>query len=103
VAIPNPNPADVLGGQVWPSFFRKDLPTLRRRRSGDLIETGRKLNQSEPIPCSEPRAASAFAGDLDDKNSTGRAGRLSLDWWATIVAGVVVLLAVAGLLARIPW
>jgi hypothetical protein len=40
---------------------------------------------------------------IDDENSTGRAGRLSLDWWATIVAGVVVLLAVAGLLPRIPW
>jgi hypothetical protein len=75
-AIPNPNPADVLGGQVWPSFFRKDLPTLRRRRSGDAIETGRKLNQSEPIPCSEPRAASASLVTVDDKNSTGRAGRL---------------------------
>jgi len=30
-------------------------------------------------------------------------GRISLDWWATIVAGVVVLLAVAGLLPKIPW
>ena len=30
-------------------------------------------------------------------------GRLGLDWWATIVAGVVVLLAVAGLLPKIPW
>jgi hypothetical protein len=39
----------------------------------------------------------------DDENSTGRAGRLGLDWWATIVAGVVVLLAVAGLLPKIPW
>jgi hypothetical protein len=29
--------------------------------------------------------------------------RISLDWWATIVAGVVVLLAVAGLLPKIPW
>jgi hypothetical protein len=40
---------------------------------------------------------------VDDENSTGRAGRLSLDWWATMVAGVVVLLAVAGLLPKIPW
>ena len=30
-------------------------------------------------------------------------GRISLDWWATIVAGIVVLLAVAGLLPKIPW
>jgi hypothetical protein len=32
-----------------------------------------------------------------------RLGRISVDWWATIVAGVVVLLAVAGLLPKIPW
>jgi hypothetical protein len=32
-----------------------------------------------------------------------RVSRISLDWWATIVAGVVVLLAVAGLLPKIPW
>jgi hypothetical protein len=32
-----------------------------------------------------------------------RLGRISLDWWATIVAGFVVLLAVAGLLPKIPW
>jgi hypothetical protein len=36
-------------------------------------------------------------------NWAGRVGRLGLDWWATIVAGAVVLLAVAGLLPRIPW
>jgi hypothetical protein len=30
-------------------------------------------------------------------------GRIGLDWWATIVAGVVVLLAVAGLLPKVPW
>jgi hypothetical protein len=32
-----------------------------------------------------------------------RLGRIGVDWWATIVAGVVVLLAVAGLLPKIPW
>ncbi|MFZ3292419.1 MAG: hypothetical protein WA622_20855 [Mycobacterium sp.] len=32
-----------------------------------------------------------------------RLGRICVDWWATIVAGVVVLLAVAGLLPKIPW
>ena len=30
-------------------------------------------------------------------------GRIGVDWWATIVAGVIVLLAVAGLLAKIGW
>jgi hypothetical protein len=28
---------------------------------------------------------------------------IGVDWWATIVAGIVVLLAVAGLLPKIPW
>jgi hypothetical protein len=32
-----------------------------------------------------------------------RLGRIGVDWLATIVAGVLVLLAVAGLLPRIPW
>jgi hypothetical protein len=32
-----------------------------------------------------------------------RLGRIGVDWWATIVAGLVVLLAVAGLLPKIPW
>jgi hypothetical protein len=29
--------------------------------------------------------------------------RLSEDWWATLLAGVIVALAVAGALPRIPW
>jgi hypothetical protein len=32
-----------------------------------------------------------------------RLARIGVDWWATIVAGIVVLLAVAGLLPKIPW
>lgn len=40
----------------------------------------------------------------NDAPTTGeRLGRIGVDWWATIVAGVVVLLAVAGLLPKIPW
>ena len=33
------------------------------------------------------------------------AGRFNIgvDWWATIVAGVFVVLAVAGVLPKIPW
>jgi hypothetical protein len=34
---------------------------------------------------------------------TERLAAIGVDWWATIVAGVVVLLAVAGLLPTIPW
>jgi hypothetical protein len=32
-----------------------------------------------------------------------RLARIGVDWWATIAAGIVVLLAVAGLLPKIPW
>lgn len=28
---------------------------------------------------------------------------IGLDWWATIVAGVIVVLAVADVLPKIPW
>jgi hypothetical protein len=30
-------------------------------------------------------------------------GRIGVDWWATIVAGAIVLLAVAALLPKIGW
>jgi hypothetical protein len=30
-------------------------------------------------------------------------GRLGTDWWATIVAGVITVLAVTNLLPKIPW
>ncbi|MCV7331493.1 hypothetical protein [Mycobacterium cookii] len=36
-------------------------------------------------------------------SGAGHLARISVDWWATIVAGIVVLLAVAGLLPKIPW
>jgi hypothetical protein len=29
--------------------------------------------------------------------------RLSVDWWATIVAGVIAVLAVFDVLPKIPW
>ena len=32
-----------------------------------------------------------------------RLGRIGIDWWATIVAGVIAVLAVADLLPKIPW
>ncbi|WP_197281126.1 MULTISPECIES: hypothetical protein [unclassified Mycobacterium] len=32
-----------------------------------------------------------------------RLGSISVDWWATAVAGVIVALAVANLLPKIPW
>jgi hypothetical protein len=41
---------------------------------------------------------------MTDENS--RASRLSgigVDWWATIIAGLIALLAVADILPKIPW
>lgn len=32
-----------------------------------------------------------------------RLGSVSVDWWATGVAGVIVALAVANVLPKIPW
>jgi hypothetical protein len=32
-----------------------------------------------------------------------RLGSVSIDWWATAVAGVIVALAVANVLPKIPW
>ncbi len=36
-------------------------------------------------------------------NWTDRLGAVSVDWWATAVAGVIVALAVANVLPKIPW
>ena len=49
------------------------------------------------------------AGDHNGKPTNGeltlseRLGPIGVDWWATIVAGIVVLLDVAVLLPKIPW
>lgn len=34
---------------------------------------------------------------------TAQLGGVSVDWWATAVAGVIVALAVANVLPKIPW
>ena len=44
---------------------------------------------SEPSP--EPQPTSRWYG------------RVGLDWWATIVAGAIAVLAVTNLLPKIPW
>jgi len=33
----------------------------------------------------------------------GQIGSVSLDWWATLLAGVIAALAVADVLPKIPW
>jgi hypothetical protein len=34
---------------------------------------------------------------------SNRLGSVSVDWWATAVAGVIVAVAVANVLPKIPW
>ena len=44
--------------------------------------------------------------ETDTPQSRGwseRLGSVSVDWWATLVAGVITTLAVADLLPKIPW
>lgn len=46
------------------------------------------------------------ASDGHEEKSPGwpaRLGSISVDWWATAVAGVIVALAVANVLPKIPW
>jgi len=39
----------------------------------------------------------------DNQSRAAALGRISVDWWATIVAGVFVVLAVFDVLPKIPW
>jgi hypothetical protein len=39
----------------------------------------------------------------DNEVRTDRLGQIGIDWWATIVAGVIVVLAVFDVLPKIPW
>lgn len=43
------------------------------------------------------------SGASPDQSPPSRIARISLDWWATIIAGVIALLAVANVLPKIPW
>lgn len=52
-------------------------------------------SQSEPA---DHTAASAPA-----PGGQNAIGRIGVDWWATIVAGAIALLAVTNLLPKIPW
>ena len=56
------------------------------------------MTQTGPEPSSETPAAPATPSSWTDV-----VGRLGTDWWATIVAGVITLLAVGNILPKIPW
>ncbi len=43
------------------------------------------------------------AAPADGPPTTSLIARIGVDWWATIIAGVIALLAVANVLPKIPW
>jgi hypothetical protein len=56
------------------------------------------VSQPGPEPSTENPAPTATEGSWTDVF-----GRVGVDWAATIVAGVITLLAVANVLPKIPW
>jgi hypothetical protein len=42
-------------------------------------------------------------GGFDDRQASRDRFNIGVDWWATIVAGVIVVLAVADVLPKIAW
>jgi hypothetical protein len=50
----------------------------------------------EGVPSKDPDAPRG-------RDWAARLGSVSVDWWATAVAGVIVALAVADVLPKIPW
>ena len=42
-------------------------------------------------------------GDANTAQRRGWLERVGDDWWATLVAGVIVALAVANVLPKVPW
>jgi hypothetical protein len=76
---------------------------LSQRVEGQTIlsviwQKERVVTQPGPEPISERPAAPEESAAWADA-----VGRLGTDWWATIVAGVITVLAVANLLPKIPW
>ena len=53
------------------------------------------MGEGVPIKDSDPPPRGA--------DWASRLGSVSVDWWATAVAGVIVALAVADVLPKIPW
>jgi hypothetical protein len=56
------------------------------------------VTQPGPEPSSESPPAPEESASWTDT-----VGRLGTDWWATIVAGVITVLAVANVLPKIGW
>jgi hypothetical protein len=60
------------------------------------------VTQTLPEPPRDP-APSALAATTPPVTAPTGATRLGVDWWAVIVGGVFVALAVLDVLPKIPW
>jgi hypothetical protein len=65
-----------------------------------VVSIGKSVGAKEIAVTSDDHSGEPTNAELTRRE---RLGRIGVDWWATIVAGIVVLLAVAGLLPKIPW
>jgi hypothetical protein len=72
-------------------FFEKDGVPDRGRR-----DTKGAVVVVEEVPTKSDT-------DADAPQRRGWLTRIGEDWWATLVAGVIVVLAVADALPKIPW
>lgn len=61
------------------------------------------MSQPGADPSAETTASETIAHSEKSAAWADAVGSLGTDWWATIVAGVIVLLAVANVLPKIPW
>jgi hypothetical protein len=59
------------------------------------------VSQPGPAPYSE--SAETSATSTPSASWQDAVGRIGVDWWATIVAGAIAVLAATNLLPRIPW
>jgi hypothetical protein len=61
------------------------------------------VSQPGAEPSAETAASETTAHSEKPAAWADAVGSLGTDWWATIVAGVIVLLAVTNVLPKIPW
>ena len=51
----------------------------------------------------DPQVNSEIEPSATRASSADAVGRIGVDWWATIVAGAIAVLAATNLLPKIPW
>ena len=61
------------------------------------------MEGERPVSTSETAPHPKQGAELARSSWVDRAANIGTDWWATIVAGVITVLAVADVLPKIPW